>query len=103
MLEEKDPDDLIRERGVEAFKSLLVGSLPLWDVLWARETDGVDAKSPDTQAALKKKLNTLIRTIRELIRSNCLHSFMSLAASRLVLAGCQRWQVWLSLYVQVPV
>ena len=28
MLEEKDPDDLIRERGVEAFKSLLVGSLP---------------------------------------------------------------------------
>jgi DNA primase len=37
MLEEKDPDDLIRERGVEAFKSLLGGSLPLWDVLWARE------------------------------------------------------------------
>jgi DNA primase len=65
MLEEKDPDDLIRERGVEAFKSLLVGSLPLWDVLWARETDGVDAKSPDTQAALEKKLNTLIRTIRD--------------------------------------
>ena len=65
MLEEKDPDDLIRERGVEAFKSLLVGSLPLWDVLWARETEGVNVKTPDTQAALEKKLNALIRTIRD--------------------------------------
>jgi DNA primase len=65
MLEEKDPDDLIRERGVEAFKSLLVGSLPLWDVLWARETEGVNVKTPDTQATLEKKLNALIRTIRD--------------------------------------
>jgi DNA primase len=65
MLEEKDPDDLIRERGVEAFKSLLEGSLPLWDVLWARETEDVNVKTPDTQAALEKKLNTLIRTIRD--------------------------------------
>ena len=65
MLEEKDPDDLIRERGVEAFKSLLIGSLPLWDVLWGRETEGVNVKTPDTQAALEKKLNALIRTIRD--------------------------------------
>jgi DNA primase len=65
MLEEKDPDDLIRERGVEAFKNLLVGSLPLWDVLWARETDDVSVKTPDAQATLEKKLNALIRTIRD--------------------------------------
>jgi DNA primase len=65
MLEEKDPDDLIRERGVEAFRDLLVGSLPLWDVLWSRETEGVNVKTPDTQAALEKKLNVLIRTIRD--------------------------------------
>jgi len=65
MLEEKDPDDLIRERGVEAFKDLLIGSLPLWDVLWARETEGVSAKSPDAQAALERKLNALIRTIKD--------------------------------------
>jgi DNA primase len=65
MLEEKDPDDLIRERGVEAFKGLLVGSLPLWDVLWARETEGVNVKTPDTQAALEKKLIALIRTIKD--------------------------------------
>jgi DNA primase len=39
--------------------------LPLWDVLWARETEGVNVKTPDTQAALEKKLNALIRTIRD--------------------------------------
>jgi DNA primase len=65
MVGEKDPDDLIRERGVEAFKDVLVGSLPMWDVLWARETDGVNVKSPDTQASLEKKLTALIRTIKD--------------------------------------
>jgi DNA primase len=65
MVGEKDPDDLIRERGVEAFKDVLVGSRPMWDVLWARETEGVNVKSPDTQASLEKKLTALIRTIRD--------------------------------------
>jgi DNA primase len=64
MLEEKDPDDLIREKGVEAFRSLLAGSLPIWDVLWARETENVNVKTPDNQAALEQKLNALIRTIK---------------------------------------
>jgi DNA primase len=65
MVGEKDPDDLIREKGVEAFKEVLAGSLPMWDVLWARETDGVNVKTPDTQASLEKKLVSLVRTIRD--------------------------------------
>jgi DNA primase len=65
MLEEKDPDDLIRERGVEAFRSVLSGSLPIWDVLWSRETENVNVKTPDTQAALERKLIALIRTIKD--------------------------------------
>jgi DNA primase len=65
MLEEKDPDDLIRERGVEAFRSLLTGSLPIWEVLWARETENVNVKIPDNQAVLEQKLNKLIRTIKD--------------------------------------
>jgi DNA primase len=65
MLEEKDPDDLIRERGVEAFRSLLANSQPVWDVLWARETENVNVKNPDNQAVLEQKLNKLIRTISD--------------------------------------
>ncbi|MBR1270852.1 DNA primase [Bradyrhizobium sp. AUGA SZCCT0222] len=65
MVGEKDPDDLIRERGVEAFKDVLAGALPIWDVLWSRETEGVNVKSPDSQASLEKKLTALVRTIRD--------------------------------------
>ncbi len=65
MLQEKDPDDLIRERGVEAFRNVLSGSLPIWDVLWARETENVNVKTPDAQVALERKLNALIRTIKD--------------------------------------
>lgn len=65
MVGEKDPDDLIRERGVDAFKDVLMGSLPIWDVLWGRETDGINVKSPDAQASLEKKLVALIRTIAD--------------------------------------
>jgi DNA primase len=65
MREEKDPDDLIREKGVEAFKNVLAGSLPIWDVLWEREIAETDIRTPDKQAALEQKLYTLIRTIKD--------------------------------------
>jgi DNA primase len=65
MREEKDPDDLIREKGVEAFKSVLAGSMPLWDVLWDREINQADIRTPDNQATLEQKLYGLIRTIKD--------------------------------------
>jgi DNA primase len=65
MSEQKDPDDLIREKGVEAFSNMLSGSLPLWDVLWNRETVGQDVRTPDRQATLEQKLYSLIRTIKD--------------------------------------
>jgi DNA primase len=65
MREEKDPDDLIREKGVEAFRSVLAGSLPMWDVLWEREIAETDVRTPDNQAALEQKLYNLVRTIKD--------------------------------------
>jgi DNA primase len=61
----KDPDELIREKGIEAFRTVLGGSLPLWDVLWEREVAGTDVRTPDAQAALERRLNELIRTITD--------------------------------------
>ena len=49
MAGEKDPDELIREKGLDAFASVLAGSLPLWDVLWEREAANVEVKTPDAQ------------------------------------------------------
>jgi DNA primase len=65
MDEQKDPDELIRERGIEAFRSVLSASLPLWDVLWRRETESQDVRTPDRQAALEQKLYALVRTIQD--------------------------------------
>jgi DNA primase len=61
----KDPDELIREKGIEAFRSVLGGSLPLWDVLWDREVLSTDVRTPDAQAALEQKLYAIIRTITD--------------------------------------
>jgi DNA primase len=65
MTGEKDPDDLIRERGLDAFTSVLSGSLPLWDVLWERETANIEVKTPDSQASLEHKLKTIVSTIKD--------------------------------------
>ncbi len=65
MTGEKDPDDLIREKGLDAFKSVLSGSLPLWDVLWERETANVAVKTPDAQAKLEHKLKSIVSTIKD--------------------------------------
>jgi DNA primase len=62
---DKDPDELIREKGIDAFKAVLAGSLPLWDVLWEREIATANARTPDGQAALEQKLNGIIRTITD--------------------------------------
>jgi DNA primase len=61
----KDPDELIRLKGLEAFKDVLLGSLPLWDVLWERETSGQKFDTPDSRAALEHKLYSIIRGIED--------------------------------------
>jgi DNA primase len=65
MNDKKDPDDLIRERGLDAFKNVLAGSLPLWEMLWQRETDNVHVETPDAQAQLEHKLKAIIASITD--------------------------------------
>ena len=61
----KDPDDLIRAGGLDAFKTVLSGSLPLWDVLWERETANTAVTTPDAQAALEHKLKAIVGSIKD--------------------------------------
>ena len=62
--EKKDPDELIREKGLGAFRSVLQRSRPLWDVLWERESR-VRLDLPDARAVLEQKLYSIIRTIND--------------------------------------
>lgn len=59
----KDPDDFVREYGVEAFKAELARAKPLMDVLWRRETRGADISTPERRAALEKRIEALVDMI----------------------------------------
>jgi DNA primase len=65
--DDNDPDELIREKGLAAFKTILQQSRPLWDVLWQREVDESKIKldSPDARASLEHKFYSIIGTIND--------------------------------------
>ncbi len=49
----KDPDDLVREGGREAFDQAVARAQPLADLLWMRETSGGVFDTPEKRAALE--------------------------------------------------
>lgn len=61
--EGKDPDDLINEGQVGAFKKLLATPHSLVDILWMRETRTVTYKTPEQKAALEQSLKAMIELI----------------------------------------
>jgi len=61
----KDPDDIVREGGGEAFAALLRQALPLADMLWQRETRGKIFETPESRAVLEKELKKAIFTITD--------------------------------------
>ena len=65
MPEGKDPDDLIRAEGQGAMQKVLDAALPMVDLLWRRETDGLSFDSPERRAALDKALADKTGLIRD--------------------------------------
>ncbi len=61
----KDPDDLVRDGGAEAFRSVLSEARPLADLLWMRETSGAVFDTPERRAELEKTLRELTGRIRD--------------------------------------
>ncbi len=52
----QDPDDIVRAGGAAAMQALIAASLPMVDLIWTRETDGVVLDSPERRAALDGRL-----------------------------------------------
>lgn len=63
--EGKDPDDLVRQEGADAFRAVLAEARPLADLLWARETSGGVFDTPERKAELEKTLRELAGRIRD--------------------------------------
>jgi DNA primase len=63
--EGKDPDDLVKANGPEAFRAVLSEARPLADLLWMRETAGKAFDTPERRAELEKTLRELSGRIRD--------------------------------------
>lgn len=63
--EGKDPDDIIRNGGAEAFSTFVQSAIPLAQLLWLRETFGKQFKTPEERAALERDMKHTIFTIKD--------------------------------------
>ncbi len=60
-----DPDDLVRQRGLDGFRAAVGGAQSLFDVVWDREISVSRLDTPERKAALEKRFDDLIGTIRD--------------------------------------
>jgi len=51
-----DPDDLIQQQGVDAIREVLVNALPLSELLWKKEFQDRELKTPEQKAAFEAAL-----------------------------------------------
>ncbi|MDI6027081.1 DNA primase [Corticibacterium sp. UT-5YL-CI-8] len=63
--EGKDPDDLVKTEGPDAFRTVLAEAKPLADLLWMRETAGGVFETPERRAELEKTLRELCNRIKD--------------------------------------
>ena len=63
--EGKDPDDLVKDSGADAFAQVLSEARPLADLIWMRETSGGVFETPEKRAELEKTLRELTHRIRD--------------------------------------
>ncbi|APH72345.1 DNA primase [Aquibium oceanicum] len=61
----QDPDDLVKEGGPEAFRSVIADARPLSELLWLRETSGGVFDTPERRSVLEKSLRELTSRIRD--------------------------------------
>jgi DNA primase len=61
----RDPDDLVRDGGLDALQAVLMTAKPLWDVLWTRETAEATIATPDGRAVLEKRLSDITQAIAD--------------------------------------
>lgn len=63
--EGRDPDDLVREGGPDAFGKVLAEARGLADLIWMRETSGGVFDTPERRAELEKRLRELTGRVRD--------------------------------------
>ncbi|SHE50529.1 DNA primase [Litoreibacter ascidiaceicola] len=90
-----DPDDLIKEQGVNAMRALVENSKPLVHLLWQRETEGKVFDSPERRSALDQSLRSALTKISDgNLRSHYGHEIKRLRAELFNLNPAPREGEW---------
>jgi DNA primase len=63
--EGQDPDDLIRANGAPAIAEVLKAARPLADMLFEREREGQSLDTPESRAALERRLKDAVNLVAE--------------------------------------
>jgi len=63
--EGKDPDDLVRQAGPDAFAAVVREARPLADMVWRAETAGGTFETPERRAELEVRLRDLVSRIAD--------------------------------------
>jgi len=63
--EGEDPDTLVRSRGADAMRQVLDSAIPMNELLWWKERRAQPVDSPEREAGLRSRLETLCREIRD--------------------------------------
>ncbi len=59
-----DPDEMIRNYGLDKFRAVISDASPFWDMLWEREFQRMgEIRTPDQKAVFEKKLISLVALI----------------------------------------
>ncbi len=61
----KDPDDLVKDAGLAGFQAELEKARSLFDAVWDREIEVARLDTPERKAALEKRFDDLIGSIRD--------------------------------------
>jgi len=60
-----DPDDIIKQRGRDAFAELIKDARPLSEMVWSMETRGIVPETPEARAALEMRLRERANAIAD--------------------------------------
>lgn len=61
----RDPDDVIRQNGVDGMRQVLSQAKPLSELLWLKEIEGRSFNTPEERAGLEKRLRQSVFAIKD--------------------------------------
>lgn len=70
-----DPDDLIRDQGVEAMRAVLQKALPLSELLWRKEFEERSVDTPEQKAAFETALYSLCEQVTDPVVRGYYHKY----------------------------